>query len=262
MSQSVEVEVQGLTVEIIVPPGIKNYRKTSVGIEFPCECGINKLSVGYVNFPMKDWERLLEARRQADAWRKATEKASDFVGYILKTEEARKKFEERFGSLWEGGVLTQAMVTCHVCRRTYGFQIGVSNPLRVDERLNPWGVYQRYGLKNTKDFKKTVAEWIHFYGDRHEPVIKTAADYLEYLGKLEAALKDVDRVAETLRKTIEKMRAANSNVVLESWLEDLEASIDGVAQDFKANCEKKLKRYVEELANLVTEPTPLGVVEA
>lgn len=257
MSEKVRVKVQGLMVEITVPPDIRNYRKTSVGIEFPCKCGTNRLSVTSANFPIDDWERLIEARRQAEAWKKATEKASDFVDYYIRMDKVRKRFE-RFGLLWTSGIFTQSTVTCHTCKRSYRFPLSVVNPISA-ERLTPFEVYQRYPLKNTKGFQKAIAEWIHSHGGRHEPPIETAADYIKYLKDLETAPEAVKRFAENIRKTIEAMRRAENNVVLDVWLEDLTGSFDGAVQDFEAYCEKQLKRHVEELANLVAEPTRLRI---
>ncbi|MFQ6074154.1 MAG: hypothetical protein ACE5KC_02930 [Candidatus Bathyarchaeia archaeon] len=261
MSETVKLESQGLKLEIIVPPSVRSFKRTAAGIEFPCECGTKSLSVTSADFPIDDWERLTEALRQAEAWKKATQKASDFVDYYVRTEEVRRRFEERFGLLWTGGVLSQAVVTCHTCKRTYRFEIGVSVST-VAERLSPWEVYQRYPLKNTKAFKKTVAEWIHCYGDRHKPPINTAVDYIRHLKELEAAPKTAERFAEKIRGTIEATRTAEDNVVLNEWLEDVEGSFDMVFQDFKTHCEKLLKGYVEELASLITESTRLRVAPA
>ncbi|MGD8505984.1 MAG: hypothetical protein PVF15_04900 [Candidatus Bathyarchaeota archaeon] len=252
MSERVELEVQGLKVEIMGLPSVQKLKRTAVGVEFPCECGAGKLSVTSANFPMEDWERLTEARRQAEAWNKATEKASDFVDYHVKIEEVRKKFEERFGLLWTGGVLSQAAVACHICKRTYRFEIGVSIPIAA-ERLSPSEVYQRYSLENTKAFQRTIAEWIHLYGNRHRPLIRTAADYIKYLRELEVAPKTVDRFAGKIRRIVDSTRTTENSVLLGDWLEDFEGSFNDVIQDFRIYCGKRLWRYIDELASLVTE---------
>lgn len=257
MNEKVEFELQGLKVEITVPSTVKRFQKTAAGLKFRCECGTNTLSVTSANFPIEDWERLTEARRQAEAWKKAIEKASDFVDYYTRIEEIQRKFGERYGLLWTGGILSQATMTCHTCKRTYRFEIGVSIPI-VPERLSPWEVYRRYPVKNTKAFQRTIAEWIHSYGERHKPAIGTAVDYIKYLKALEAAPKAVDRFYEKIQKELEATRTAE-NVILNDWRKDFERSLDGIFKDFKRYCEKRLRRYVEELANIITESTQLEV---